>query len=42
MNFKGQAAIVTADNSGIGMAIMLEIARQGSNRRDLKMCETAQ
>ena len=31
MNLKGKVAIVTADNSDIGTAIMLEIARQGCN-----------
>jgi glucose 1-dehydrogenase len=31
MNLKGKAAIVTGGNSGIGLAIVLEFARQGAN-----------
>ena len=31
MNLKGQVAIVTGGNSGIGMAIVLEMAKQGAN-----------
>jgi hypothetical protein len=32
-NLKSQAAIFTADQNSIGTAIILEIARQGSNRQ---------
>jgi len=31
MNLKGRSAIVTGGNSGIGLAIVLELARQGAN-----------
>ena len=31
MNLKGKVAIVTGGNSGIGMAIVLELARQDAN-----------
>jgi glucose 1-dehydrogenase len=31
MNLKGKVAIVTGGNSGIGMAIVLELARQEAN-----------
>ena len=31
MSLKNKAAIVTGGNSGIGMAIALELARQGAN-----------
>jgi glucose 1-dehydrogenase len=31
MSLKDKAAIITGGNSGIGMAIALELARQGAN-----------
>ena len=31
MSLKNKVAIVTGGNSGIGMAIVLELARQGAN-----------
>ena len=31
MNLKDKVAIVTGGNSGIGMAVVLELARQGAN-----------